>query len=88
MLDGGNGNTTVNVLETWDLQGCFLSQVDWGDMAYNLNDPVQIALTIKFDNANQSTTNAADYASVYSKAWNQNGTLNGTATGGALNQGG
>lgn len=54
MLDGGNGATAVNVLEAWELDGCFLSQVDWGDMAYNSNDPVQIALTIKFDNAIQT----------------------------------
>ena len=54
ILDGGNGSTTVNVLEAWELDGCFLSQVDWGDMAYNSNDPVQIALTVKFDNAIQT----------------------------------
>jgi hypothetical protein len=55
MLDGGNGSTTPTVLESWELDGCFLSQVDWGDMAYNSNDPVQIALTVKFDNAIQIT---------------------------------
>ena len=54
MLDGGNGTTAVNVLEAWELDGCFLSQVDWGDMAYSSNDQVQIALTIKFDNAIQT----------------------------------
>ena len=54
MLDGGNGATTVNVLEAWELDGCFLSSVDWGDMNYSTNDPVQIALTIKFDNAIQT----------------------------------
>ena len=54
MLDGGNGATQVNVLEAWELDGCFLTQVDWGDMAYNSNDPVQIALNIKFDNAIQT----------------------------------
>jgi len=54
MLDGGNGTTAVTVLEAWELDGCFLSQVDWGDMAYSSNDPVQIALTIKFDNAVQT----------------------------------
>jgi hypothetical protein len=54
MLDGGNGTTTVNVLEAWELDGCFLSQVDWGDMAYGSNDPVTIALTVRFDNAVQT----------------------------------
>jgi hypothetical protein len=54
ILDGGNGSVTTNVLEAWELDGCFLSQVDWGDMAYNSNDPAQIQLNIKFDNAIQT----------------------------------
>ena len=54
VLDGGNGNSTPNVLETWELYGCMISQVDYGDMAYSSNDPVQIALTIRFDNAIQT----------------------------------
>ena len=33
-----------------------LSSVDYGDMNYGTNDPVQIALTIKFDNAVQTPT--------------------------------
>ena len=54
MLDGGNGATQVNVLEAWELDGCFLSSVDWQELAYNSNDPVTIALNIKFDNAIQT----------------------------------
>ena len=54
MLDGGNGATAVNVLEAWELDGCFLSTVDWGDMNYGTNEDVRIALTIKFDNAIQT----------------------------------
>ena len=54
MLDGGNGTSTPNVLEAWELDGCFLSSVDYGEMSYGTNDPVQIALTIKFDNAVQT----------------------------------
>jgi hypothetical protein len=54
LLDGGNGNTMPSVLEAWELDGCFLSSVDYGDMAYNSNDPAQIALNIKFDNAVQT----------------------------------
>jgi hypothetical protein len=53
VLDGGNGQTTPVTLEEWDLDGCFLSSVDYGDMAYNSNDPVQIACNIRFDNAVQ-----------------------------------
>ena len=59
MLDGGNGTITPNTLEAWELDGCFISSADYGDMAYNSNDPVMIALTIKFDNAVQTTYNGA-----------------------------
>jgi len=54
MLDGGNGAVTPNILEAWQLDGCFLSQVDYGEMAYNSNDPALISLNIKFDNAVQT----------------------------------
>jgi hypothetical protein len=54
VLDGGNGQTTPVILEQWDLEGCFLSSVDYGDMSYGSNDPVQIAINIRFDNAVQT----------------------------------
>lgn len=54
MLDGGNGAIAPTVLESWVLDGCFLSQVDYGDMAYNSSDPAMITLNIKFDNATQT----------------------------------
>lgn len=54
MLDGGNGNYAPNILETWELYGCLISAVDYGDMNYGSNDPVTIALTLRFDNALQT----------------------------------
>ena len=54
VLDGGNGASTPIVLETWELYGCYLKAVDYGDMAYSSNDPVTISMTINFDNANQT----------------------------------
>jgi hypothetical protein len=54
MLDGGNGVNTPNVLETWQIYGCLLSQVNYGEVNYTSNDPVKIALTVKFDNAVQT----------------------------------
>ena len=53
ILDGGNGAATPNALESWVLYGCFLDQVDYGDMNYNSQDPMTIALTVRFDNAEQ-----------------------------------
>ena len=54
MLDGGNGVNQPNVLETWELYGCFLQQVQYGEVNYSTNDPVKIQLTIKYDNAVQT----------------------------------
>ena len=55
VLDGGNGNNAagVNVLETANLYGCFLTNVDYGDASYSENSPMQVALSIRFDNMTQ-----------------------------------
>ena len=54
MLDGGNGANAATVLETWELYGAFVSQVNYGDMNYSSNEPAMIALTIQYDNAIQT----------------------------------
>lgn len=54
VLDGGNGAATPNILETWELYGCYLKAVDYGDANYGVNDPMTIAMTIMYDNANQT----------------------------------
>jgi hypothetical protein len=53
ILDGGNGASAPNVLESWALYGCFLTSVDYGELNYSTNDPQTIALSIRFDNAEQ-----------------------------------
>jgi len=54
MLDGGNGSHEPQILETWEMYGCYISSVDYTQMDYATNDPVEIALTIKYDNALQT----------------------------------
>ena len=56
VLDGGNGAAQPNVLETWELYGCFISNADYGDLNYATNDHATIALSIRFDNAIQTPT--------------------------------
>jgi hypothetical protein len=55
MLDGGNGTIEPTVLETWELYGCFLTDVNYNDMDYGSNDPVTITMSIRYDNAIQTT---------------------------------
>jgi hypothetical protein len=56
MLDGANGTTEPTVLETWQLYGCFLTDVNYGDVDYGSNDPVTITMSVRYDNALQTTT--------------------------------
>lgn len=53
VLDGGNGALEPAVLEKWELYGCFLSSADYGEANYATNEPMTVALTIKYDNAVQ-----------------------------------
>ena len=53
LLDGGNGANTPNTLERFDFLGCFIKQATYQGGDYSSNDPMDIALTITFDNALQ-----------------------------------
>jgi hypothetical protein len=53
ILDGGNGSA-VQVLETWELYGCYLKGADYGELNYGTNEGVTVNMTIAYDNASQS----------------------------------
>jgi hypothetical protein len=54
ILDGGNGANTANVLETWEIYGCYVKNANYQTLAYANNEPVTIQLAIRYDNAIQS----------------------------------
>jgi hypothetical protein len=54
ILDGGNGTSVPQVLETWEIYGCFLQTANYNTLNYGTNEPVTISLTIRFDNAIQA----------------------------------
>ena len=54
ILDGGNGANTPNVLETFELYGCFVQGANYNSLNYAENAPVSITLNIRFDNAIQT----------------------------------
>jgi hypothetical protein len=58
MLDGGNGTQAPQVLETWELYGCYIQSANYNQVAYNSSEPVAITLTIRFDNALQKPDNS------------------------------
>ena len=53
ILDGGNGAYEPVTLESFEFLGCFIKQATYQGGDYNSNDPMDIALTITFDNAIQ-----------------------------------
>jgi hypothetical protein len=74
VLDGGNGAYEPTVLETWEIYGCYLQGVNYGEMNYATSEPVTIAMTIRFDNALQ-TPNGSGIGAVVGR------TVNDVATG-------
>jgi hypothetical protein len=57
ILDGGNGAFEPTVLEAFELEGCYLQKVTYQGGDYTSSDPLDIALTVTYDNAIQ--TNAS-----------------------------
>jgi hypothetical protein len=47
-LDGNE-----QVIETWTLEGCWLSRCDWDALDYSASETVKINMTIRFDHARQ-----------------------------------
>jgi len=54
VLDGGNGANEPIALETWEIYGCYLSEVNYNSMDYGSSEVVSISMTIRFDNAVQT----------------------------------
>lgn len=53
ILDGGNGAFEPQVLEAFECEGCYLQKVAYQGGDYKTSDPMDITMTISFDNAIQ-----------------------------------
>lgn len=60
VLDGGNGAQSPNVLETFECYGCFVQNIDYGDLNYTSNEAATVNMSIRFDNAVQYKGGAVD----------------------------
>ena len=56
MLDGGNGASAPTVLETFELYGAYIENVNYNTLAYATSDPATITMSIRYDNAIQTPT--------------------------------
>ena len=58
-LDGSNGagaqgEDGEHVLDTWEVVGCYLPSVQYGDLNYSSSEMVQITMTVRYDNASHT----------------------------------
>ncbi len=54
MLDGGNGASAPNILETFELYGCYVENVNYNEVAYGTSEPATITMSISYDNCIQT----------------------------------
>jgi hypothetical protein len=54
VLDGGNGAIAPTALETWELYGCFISEVNYNSFDYKASEEATITMTLRYDNALQT----------------------------------
>ena len=51
-LDGtSTAKGKTNVLDKWSLSGCFVQNMQWGESNYATSEPVQLTMTVRYDNA-------------------------------------
>jgi len=53
ILDGGNGGYNANILDAYELVGCYVESANYNSLNYATNEPVTISLSIRYDNAIQ-----------------------------------
>ena len=56
MLDGGNGASAPTVLETWELYGAYVENVNYNTLNYTTSEPATITMSVRYDNAIQTPT--------------------------------
>ena len=40
-----------DIVEEWELKGCYIQDAQFGDLDFSSSDPVEITLTLKYDYA-------------------------------------
>ena len=51
-----DGSQPAEILDSWQLGGCYISNVNYGENNYATSEPLQITIVIKYDNANHVVT--------------------------------
>lgn len=59
-LDGANGSAKPEVYDTWTLMGCFIQNVQYGELNYSASDMVNVTLTVRYDHASHELSGQGD----------------------------
>jgi hypothetical protein len=54
LIETLDGQAKPTVIDSWELVGCYLSNVQYGDLNYGTSDMVQVTATIRYDNASNT----------------------------------
>lgn len=87
VLDGGNGALVPETLETFELYGCYVQNVDYGDNNYATNEHMTVALAIAYDNLVQFAASAAAVSPIGGIGAAVGRTIGQAVTGASTNQG-
>lgn len=66
-LNGDHSEGQDAVLDTWELSGCFIPSIQFGDLNYATSDVVQVTATIRYDNASNDGNGAGAGTSAATK---------------------
>ena len=58
-LDGAFDAADAPVLDKWEMVGCFIPSIQYGDLNYSSSDMVQVTATIRYDNAAHTIAQSA-----------------------------
>lgn len=63
-LDGdvAEDDNDDSVFEVWYIDGCFLQNVDYGDLDYAASETIKVTATVRFDHARQRITGKSEKA--------------------------
>ena len=54
LLDGGNGASAPNILETFELYGAYVENVNYNSLNYATSEPATITMSVSYDNCIQT----------------------------------
>ena len=83
-LDGSSvpGKDTKHILDHWHLEGCYISDIQYGESNYSTSDVQQVTCIIRYDNAAHGAGDfAEDGDTAYLRQTPITGATSGNATG-------